>query len=155
MHLDTADTSSTDPVPGDDAPQQGIDAPDLQLFVFALFFVFGGITSLNDVIIPKLKDLFTLSYAQAMLVQSAFFAAYFLVSIPAALIVRRTGYLRTAALGVLTMAVACCSSRHPSPGRSACSWARCSCLPPASPSCRSWPTRSSRCWARRAPRTAA
>ncbi len=107
MHLDTADTSSTDPVPGDDAPHQGIDAPDLQLFVFALFFVFGGITSLNDVIIPKLKDLFTLSYAQAMLVQSAFFAAYFLVSIPAALIVRRTGYLRTAALGVLTMAVGC------------------------------------------------
>ena len=38
MHLDTADTSSTDPLPGDDAPDQGIDAPDMQLFVFALFF---------------------------------------------------------------------------------------------------------------------
>jgi len=56
----------------------------LRVFVFALFFTFGGITSLNDVIIPKLKDLFTLSYAQAMLVQSAFFAAYFIVSLPAA-----------------------------------------------------------------------
>ncbi len=107
MHLDTADTSSTDPLPGDDAPDQGIDAPDMQLFVFALFFIFGGITSLNDVIIPKLKELFTLGYAQAMLVQSAFFAAYFLVSIPAALIVRRKGYMRTAALGVLTMACGC------------------------------------------------
>ena len=49
MHLDTADTSSADPIPGDDAPDQGIDAPDMQLFVFALFFIFGGITSLNDV----------------------------------------------------------------------------------------------------------
>jgi FHS family L-fucose permease-like MFS transporter len=107
MKIDTADTSSTDPVPGDAEPAISVDAPDLRLFVFALFFVFGGITSLNDVIIPKLKDLFTLSYAQAMLVQSAFFAAYFLVSVPAAGIVRRAGYLRTAALGVLTMAVGC------------------------------------------------
>jgi FHS family L-fucose permease-like MFS transporter len=107
MHLDTADTSSTDPVPADDHPEQGIDAPDLRIFVMALFFVFGGITSLNDVIIPKLKELFTLSYGQAMLVQSAFFAAYFVISLPAAGIVRRTGYMRTAAFGVLTMAVGC------------------------------------------------
>ncbi len=107
MHLDTADTSSTDPVPGDSAPHSGVDAPDLRVFVFALFFVFGGITSLNDVIIPKLKDLFTLSYGQAMLVQSAFFAAYFLVSLPASSIVRRIGYLRSASLGVLTMAIGC------------------------------------------------
>lgn len=107
MHLDTAETSSTDPVPGDDHPAGGVDAPDLRIFVVALFFVFGGITSLNDVIIPKLKELFTLSYGQAMLVQSAFFAAYFVISLPAAGIVRRTGYLRTAALGVLTMALGC------------------------------------------------
>ncbi|MEY4640187.1 MAG: hypothetical protein RLZZ227_181 [Pseudomonadota bacterium] len=89
------------------AHQSGADLPDLRLFVFALFFVFGGITSLNDVIIPKLKELFTLSYAQAMLVQSAFFAAYFFVSLPAAGIVRRFGYMRSAALGVATMAGGC------------------------------------------------
>ena len=89
------------------ATSSGADLPDLRLFVFALFFVFGGITSLNDVIIPKLKELFTLSYAQAMLVQSAFFTAYFVVSLPAAGIVRRFGYMRTAALGVATMAVGC------------------------------------------------
>ena len=65
----------------------GQDVPDLRLFVFALFFIFGGITSLNDVLIPKLKALFTLSYGEAMLVQSAFFAAYFIVSI--GIIVRR------------------------------------------------------------------
>jgi FHS family L-fucose permease-like MFS transporter len=79
----------------------------LRIFVFALFFTFGGITSLNDVIIPKLKDLFTLSYAQAMLVQSAFFAAYFIVSLPAAVIVQRIGYMRTAVVGLLTMTAGC------------------------------------------------
>jgi FHS family L-fucose permease-like MFS transporter len=80
---------------------------DLQAFVFALFFAFGGITSLNDVIIPKLKALFTLSYGEVMLVQSAFFAAYFIVSIPAAALVRRIGYMRSAVVGLLTMTVGC------------------------------------------------
>ena len=80
---------------------------ELRIFVFALFLVFGGITSLNDVLIPKLKGLFTLSYAEAMLVQSAFFAAYFVISIPAAQIVWRVSYMRTAVIGLLTMTVGC------------------------------------------------
>ncbi len=107
MQIDTADTSSTDPFPGDLDATQGVHAPDLRLFVFALFFVFGGITSLNDVIIPKLKELFTLTYGQVMLVQSAFFAAYFFMSIPSAALVRRFGYLRSAAFGLLTMTAGC------------------------------------------------
>src|SRR6202142_3834720 len=80
---------------------------DLRLFVFGLFFIFGGITSLNDVLIPKLKSLFTLSYADVMLVQSAFFAAYFIVSLPAAQIVDRVGYMRSAVIGLLCMAAGC------------------------------------------------
>jgi MFS transporter, FHS family, L-fucose permease len=103
MSLNTT-TSSRNLPP---AATDGVDAPDLRLFVFALFFVFGGITSLNDVIIPKLKELFTLTYAQAMLVQSAFFAAYFLISLPAAKIVKRIGYMRTAVVGLVTMAAGC------------------------------------------------
>ena len=91
----------------DETANDYIEAPDLRLFVFALFFIFGGITSLNDVVIPKLKALFTLSYAEAMLVQSAFFLAYLLISLPAAAIVRRVGYLRTAATGLVTMALGC------------------------------------------------
>ena len=79
----------------------------LRGFVFALFFIFGGITSLNDVIIPKLKELFTIGYGEALLVQSAFFAAYFLVSLPAAAIVRRLGYMRTAVVGLLSMTAGC------------------------------------------------
>lgn len=80
---------------------------DLQAFVFVLFFAFGGITSLNDVIIPKLKALFTLTYGEVMLVQSAFFAAYFIISIPAAALVRRIGYMRSAVAGLLTMTTGC------------------------------------------------
>src|SRR5450432_782559 len=92
--------------------EDGADAPPrntghLQAFVFALFFAFGGITSLNDVLIPKLKALFTLSYGEVMLVQSAFFAAYFIVSIPAAALVRRIGYMRSASVGLLTMTAGC------------------------------------------------
>jgi len=83
------------------------DVPDLRLLVFALFFIFGGITSLNDVVIPKLKALFTLKYAEVMLVQSAFFAAYFIVSLPAAALVRRVGYLRAAVLGLSLMTAGC------------------------------------------------
>jgi FHS family L-fucose permease-like MFS transporter len=98
--------SSMDPLP-QTADAGHVDAPDLRVFVFALFFIFGGITSLNDVIIPKLKDLFTLSYFQAMLVQSAFFAAYFLISIPGAALVRRYGYMRGAAVGLVTMTAGC------------------------------------------------
>ena len=99
MHIESSTAPTQHKVPD--------NAASLQTFVFALFFIFGGITSLNDVIIPKLKDLFTLSYAQAMLVQSAFFAAYFIVSIPAAAIVRRIGYMRTAVVGLLTMTAGC------------------------------------------------
>jgi MFS transporter, FHS family, L-fucose permease len=80
---------------------------NLQVFVYVLFFAFGGITSLNDVIIPKLKGLFTLTYGEVMLVQSAFFAAYFIISIPAAALVRRIGYMRSAVVGLLTMTVGC------------------------------------------------
>src|SRR6202012_1061463 len=58
-------------------------------------------------IIPKLKGLFTLKYAEVMLVNSAFFAAYFIVSLPAAALLRRIGYMRTAASGLLLMMLGC------------------------------------------------
>jgi FHS family L-fucose permease-like MFS transporter len=90
-----------------DGDEAVVNAPGLQVFVFALFFIFGGITSLNDVIIPKLKELFTLNYFQAMLVQSAFFAAYFVIGLPGAALVKRLGYMRSAVVGLLTMMAGC------------------------------------------------
>ena len=95
------------PPPSGASPAPPVNATALQIFVFALFFIFGGITSLNDVIIPKLKELFTLSYFQAMLVQSAFFAAYFVIGLPGAALVKRLGYMRSAVAGLLTMMVGC------------------------------------------------
>ena len=98
--------TSTDPNPiEDDRPP--VDAPGLNYFVFGLFFIFGGITSLNDVIIPKLKELFTLSYTEAMLVQFCFFAAYLLVGIPGAKLVKKIGYMRGAVAGLCIMILGC------------------------------------------------
>ncbi|MGY4494637.1 sugar MFS transporter [Pseudomonas sp. TE3610] len=83
------------------------DAHRLRLFALSLFFIFGGATSLNDVLIPKLKSLFSLSYSEAMLVQSSFFLAYFVASIPAGKLIGRIGYMRAAVVGLLTMATGC------------------------------------------------
>ncbi|MBX7526073.1 sugar MFS transporter [Qipengyuania vesicularis] len=100
--------TSTDPNPieiDDDTPP--VNAPGLNYFVFGLFFIFGGITSLNDVIIPKLKELFTLSWTEAMLVQFCFFAAYLIIGIPGAKLVKKLGYMRGAVAGLLTMMLGC------------------------------------------------
>lgn len=87
---------------------QGIAAPRvLVLAVVALFFTWGGLTSLNDILIPKLKGLFSLSYAEAMLTQFAFFMAYFIVSLPAGNLIARVGYLQGIVIGLGTMAIGC------------------------------------------------
>lgn len=72
-----------------------------------LFFLWGFITVLVDSLIPRLRELFTLSYFQAGLVQFAFFGAYFLLSIPASYILSKIGYKKGIILGLLTMATGC------------------------------------------------
>jgi FHS family L-fucose permease-like MFS transporter len=71
----------------------------------ALFFMVGFLTCLNDVIIPHLKSIFELSYAEAMLVQFAFFSSYFVFSYPGGRLVDKLGYKRTMVAGLLIMAV--------------------------------------------------
>ena len=99
-HLETS-------IPGNRGSEVSGHPPYLPGFVMALFFIFGGITSLNDVIIPKLKELFTLNYTQAMLVQFCFFTAYAVIGLPGARIVKQIGYLRGAVVGLLTMMAGC------------------------------------------------
>lgn len=70
-----------------------------------LFFMWGFITCLNDILIPYLKGAFNLSFTQAMLIQFCFFSAYFIVSLPAGMLVSRIGYQRGIVMG---LAVACC-----------------------------------------------
>lgn len=72
-----------------------------------LFFMWGFITSLNDILIPHLKAVFDLNYTQAMLVQLCFFGAYFLISIPAGKIVNKLGFQKGIALGLVIAAVGC------------------------------------------------
>jgi FHS family L-fucose permease-like MFS transporter len=72
-----------------------------------LFFMWGFLTCLNDIIIPHLKGIFELGYAQAMMIQFAFFAAYFVVSLPAGALVKRLGYKPGIVIGLLTAAAGC------------------------------------------------
>lgn len=73
----------------------------------SLFFMWGFITSLNDILIPHLKAIFTLSYVQAMLIQFSFFGAYFVMSVPSGYLVEKLGYRRGIIIGLSTAGVAC------------------------------------------------
>ena len=66
----------------------------------SVFFMWGFITCLNDILIPHLKGSFNLSYTQAMLIQFCFFGAYFICSIPAGKLLHRVGYKRGVIIGL-------------------------------------------------------
>ncbi|MBB1287533.1 sugar MFS transporter [Pseudoalteromonas sp. SR43-6] len=72
-----------------------------------LFFMWGFITCLNDILIPHLKAVFNLTYVQAMLVQFCFFGAYFLMSLPSGYIVKKVGYKKGIVIGLLIAAAGC------------------------------------------------
>lgn len=77
------------------------------IIVTSLFFMWGLLTSLNDVLIPHLKAIYTLSYTQAMLVQFCFFGAYFVISLPAGMLIRRVGYQSGVVIGLIVAAAGC------------------------------------------------
>jgi FHS family L-fucose permease-like MFS transporter len=94
------------------SPAQSIAVPSVApdysrplAIVTTLFFMWGFLTCLNDILVPHLKSIFDLSYARVMLVQFAFFSAYFLFSVPWSRVVNRIGYQRTMVVGLLTMAL--------------------------------------------------
>ncbi|KRA81951.1 MFS transporter [Lysobacter sp. Root667] len=72
--------------------------------VSLIFFTWGGLTSLNDVLIPHLKSVFDMNYAQTMLIQSSFFGAYFLMSLPSGRVLAKLGYQRSIVVGLLVAA---------------------------------------------------
>ncbi len=75
--------------------------------VTTLFFMWGSLTSLNDVLIPYAQHAFKLRLAASMLIQTAFFSAYFLFSIPSSKIIDWIGYRKAIVVGLLTMVIAC------------------------------------------------
>jgi len=70
-----------------------------------VFFMWGFVTVLNDILAPHLKAIFHLNYAQTMLIQFTFFSAYLLLSMPAARIISAIGYHRAIVLGLAVMGV--------------------------------------------------
>ena len=73
--------------------------------VTTIFFMWGLITVLNDILIPRLKAIFHLNYAEAMLVQFCFFSAYFVFAVPFGRLVERVGYQKTMVFGLCTSGI--------------------------------------------------
>ncbi len=90
-----------------DSPADGARHTAPLVVLTSLFFMWGFLTCLNDIIIPHFKAAFELSYAKAMLVQFAFFTAYFVVSLPAGKLVGRFGYKPGIVFGLLVAACGC------------------------------------------------
>jgi FHS family L-fucose permease-like MFS transporter len=88
------------------APTRG--SPSMALMALgSLYFIFGFITCLNDVLVPHLKSAFELNYTRAMFIQLSFFSAYFIVSLPSGRLVDRIGYQRGMVFGLAAMAGGC------------------------------------------------
>jgi FHS family L-fucose permease-like MFS transporter len=99
MAIAAPNTSSTTVT----APDTGQSYGAALATVTTLFFMWGFLTCLNDILVPHLKSIFDLSYAGIMLIQFAFFGAYFLFSIPSAKLIDWIGYQRSMVVGLLTM----------------------------------------------------
>src|SRR5271170_2552617 len=98
MAITTPSTPATATAPGSDRQYGGALAT-----VTTLFFMWGFLTCLNDILVPHLKSIFDLNYAKVMLIQFAFFGAYFIFSLPSAKIIDWIGYQRSMVAGLVTM----------------------------------------------------
>ena len=89
------------------SPQGSAGGGSAMLFalILSVFFILGGVTNINDVLIPKLKGLFSLSHFQGNLVQFAFFMSYALFSIPAGVLMAKLGYIRGFVVGFIIVAL--------------------------------------------------
>jgi MFS transporter, FHS family, L-fucose permease len=73
--------------------------------VTTLFFMWGLLTSLNDILVPHLKSIFDLNYAEVMLIQFCFFSAYFVFALPSGKLIEKIGYKYAMVAGLFTMAL--------------------------------------------------
>lgn len=99
------------PITGTTSPQTGggkssASTTTVLLLVFAVFFILGGVTNINDLLVGKFRPMFQLTHAEANLVQMAFFIAYAAFSIPAGIVMSKLGYIRTFVLGFVMVAAA-------------------------------------------------
>ena len=101
----SSSTGSSDFVAVESGSQKGYKSA--LTVITTLFFIWGALTSLNDVLIPFAQHVFKLQLAASMLIQTAFFSAYFIFSFPAAKIIDWIGYKRAIIVGLATMIAAC------------------------------------------------
>ena len=73
----------------------------------SLFFMWGAIVSLNDILIPHFKGMFQMNYTETMLIQFSFFGAYFLMSIPASIVIGKIGYKKGIVAGLIIVGIGC------------------------------------------------
>jgi len=102
-----ASTTALGMTPGAAAPDNGTHYRFALTALTSLFFMWGFITCLNDILIPHLKNVFSLNYTQAMLIQFCFFGAYFIMSLPAGRLVHRVGYQRGLVIGLVIAGLGC------------------------------------------------
>lgn len=98
------------PIPSVTATTAGTDGKNYLVplaILTSLFFMWGFLTVLNDILIPYLKNVFNLNYTQALLIQFCFFTAYGVCSIPAGNIVKKLGYQRGIVVGLTIAAIGC------------------------------------------------
>jgi len=91
-------SSQSDPAPG-----QGY-GKTLSLLA-SLFFMWGFITVINNTLLPHLRSVFDLNYTQTTLIESVWFIAYFVASMPSAFLIERVGYKKAIIIGLVIMAV--------------------------------------------------
>ena len=96
-------TGTSTPATSYSAPPPSSTNLAAMAMVTTLFFFWGFVTVLNDILVPHLKAIFDLNYAKVMLIQFAFFSAYFIFSIPSAKVVDAIGYKKTMVTGLFTM----------------------------------------------------
>lgn len=105
MNANGSPESQPAPQPG--GPYSGPNYVPALSVLTSLFFMWGLITSLNDILIPHLKAIFTLSYFQASFIQFYFFGAYFVMSLPSGYLVEKLGYRRGIIIGLVTAGIGC------------------------------------------------
>ena len=97
--------SETAPNDTTDARAEGGDYRSALTLLASLFFMWGFITVINNTLLPHLRSVFDLNYTQTTLIESVWFIAYFVASIPSAKLIERIGYKRSLVIGLVVMAV--------------------------------------------------
>ena len=87
------------------APAAGPAFAKTLALLASLFFMWGFITVINNTLLPHLRSVFDLNYTQTTLIESVWFIAYFVASMPSAFLIERVGYRRAIIIGLLIMAV--------------------------------------------------